>query len=138
MECPRCSGLEMEEYDADGGVLLRRCPECRSVWMDTADLTRALLHNNLPGLDTIGGRENLAEAAGTCPDDLTDLVVIESPKASGLQFAMCEVCAGVWLQGTAEDPAAGFGGEDGNALVAEVVDFFRAFAPAKTASNVRR
>jgi Zn-finger nucleic acid-binding protein len=131
MDCPRCSGVEMEELSLDDGTIVHRCTECSSIWIDSGDLTRALLHHNLPGLDGLGGRENLGEAAGTCPEDLTDLVVIESTDNGGHAYAMCEVCGGVWLEHGLDD--APFEGETGEAIIEQVVAFFRAFAPKNRA-----
>ena len=132
MECPSCHGLEMETQEANDGTPVERCENCSSVWIDSGDLTRTLLRHNQPGLDSLGGRENLAETAGTCPDDLTDLVVIESRKAPDLHYAMCEVCGGIWLAG--DEEAGRFEG-DGEALVQQVIGFFQSFAPAKTGNG---
>lgn len=130
MECPRCSG-EMQEFSTEASVVLGRCPECGSLWIDSGDLTRALLHHNLPGLDSLGGRENLGETAGMCPEDLTDLTVVDSSGAQDRSYALCEVCGGVWL--TEKGDGEGFDAEDGEALLGQLVEFFRDFAPAAKA-----
>ncbi len=126
MDCPRCSGVEMEEMSLEDETVIRQCSECSSIWMDTADLTRLLVHNNLTGLDALGGRENLEDSAGTCPEDLIDLVVIQSVKDDSLSYAMCEICGGLWLAQRAN--GSPFQGETGEALLDEVIAFFGAFA----------
>lgn len=124
MDCPRHSGVKMEEYEGEGGLVLLKCEECGGLWLDSGDLTRALLHHQLPMLDALGGQENLGEVAGTCPDDLADLTVIEARKNTEVAFALCEICGGVFLTGGEE----GFAGDNGDDLERSVVGFFREFA----------
>ena len=131
MDCPRCSGVEMNELVLEDETIVRRCEECSSVWIDTADLSRLLVHNDLPGIDALGGRENLDEAVGTCPEDLTDLMVIESAQHEGMAFALCEVCAGLWVERPLEGEE--FQGRTAEELVEELLAFFSAFAAPKRA-----
>ena len=126
MDCPRCSGVEMNDVLLEQDALVRICEECSSLWIDTADLTRMLVHHNLPSIDALGGRENLEEAAGTCPEDMTDLTVIESAQNDGLAFAMCELCGGLWLSRNAEGKE--FLGKKPEEIVEELLAFFGAFA----------
>ncbi|RMG13385.1 MAG: hypothetical protein D6729_15085 [Deltaproteobacteria bacterium] len=126
MECPQCSGIETEEHATDDGFVFDRCPECTSVWMDSAELSRLLLRNRLPGLDALGGRVNLSETAGTCPEDLTDLVVVEAIKKPDLTYAMCEICGGVWITPDGETFP-----EDAAGALASIVGFFKTFAAAR-------
>lgn len=127
MECPRCNA-EMQEFSVESGAVLGRCETCGSLWVDSGDLTRTLLHNNLPGLDALGGRENLEDTAGMCPEDLTDLTVVDSP-SGGPSYALCEVCGGVWLHERGD--GEGFEGEDADAILGQLLEFFRDFAPVK-------
>lgn len=124
MECPRCSGVEMEDLETESGSVLGQCPDCHSLWLDSGDLTRILLRHNLPGLESLGGRPNLGEAAGMCPEDLTDLVVVESPGNHGRAYAMCEVCGGVWI-------GEEFESESTEDLLEKVIAFFRSFGPSQ-------
>ena len=131
MDCPRCSGVEMNEMHLEDETPIRSCPDCSSVWIDSADLTRLLVHYDQPGIESLGGRENLDEAVGTCPDDLTDLMVVESTHGDEMSYAMCEVCGGIWLSRRVDGET--FQGETAEALVEEILDFFRHFAPTKSA-----
>jgi len=128
MDCPQCSGVELEELATDDGLVFAKCGECNKVWIDSGELTRALLRNRLPALDALGGRANLEEPAGDCPDDLNDLMVIEA-KRGDVSYAMCELCGGVWL----DNGGQGFETETGDQVLAEILTFFRGFAAATKA-----
>ena len=131
MDCPRCSGVEMNETYLEDETPLRLCPDCSSVWIDSGDMTRILVHNDQPGIDSLGGRENLDEALGNCPEDLTDLMVVESTHGEDLSFAMCEVCGGMWLLQRVDGKP--FQGETEAEIVEEILDFFRHFARPRRA-----
>lgn len=130
MDCPRCSGVEMNELILEGDTLVQHCTECFSLWIDAAELTRMLVHHDLPGIETLGGRENLEEAAGTCPEDMTDLTVIESAQNDGLSFAMCDVCGGLWL--SRSENGEGFQGENAKEIAEGLLAFFNAFAAPRS------
>ncbi len=121
LECPNC-GAEMTTLEGED-LSLTQCPECKGVWIDAADLNKALLHNDLPGLESLGGRENLDEVGGQCPIDLADFVVIEGPGKTPLRYDACEVCGGIWL-----GDGARFKGEKVGDILEEVVEFYREFA----------
>jgi Zn-finger nucleic acid-binding protein len=76
----------------------QRCGECGGVWLDNTDLTRILLHNNLPALTAMGGRANVEEMAGMCPSCNVDLVVVEGGERHSLHYDTCESCGGIWLE----------------------------------------
>lgn len=120
MECPQCN-QEMESLEGDD-VSVTRCSNCGGVWIDASDLNRVLLHHNLPGMESLGGRANLDEVAGQCPVDLADLVVVEGPGKPPMRYDACEVCGGIWL----EDQR--FDGEGVGPLLEQIVDFYREFA----------
>ncbi len=106
MDCPRCNAemvtLESEDHQ------LQRCEECGGLWVDSAELNRILVHNNLPVLDRFGGKSNLEEIAGTCPECKVDLTVVEGTGAnSALYYESCESCGGVFLE-PEEDSDGGF------------------------------
>ena len=96
MDCPQCN-VEMGEL-TDHDATLQRCGSCEGLWTDSAELNRILLHHNMPGLETMGGRPNLDEETGQCPVDLIDLIAVEGGPRHALVFETCEVCSGVWLQ----------------------------------------
>lgn len=41
MICPRCVGVEMEEFTKQG-VIIDVCPRCRGVWLDRGELEKIL------------------------------------------------------------------------------------------------
>ena len=126
MDCPRCS-VEMVSLE-DGATTISRCPECTGAWLDIADLNRMLLHHNLPGLETLGGRANPDEVSGTCPEDQVDLVVIEGGERRSLAYETCEVCGGIFLETGVEE-------DDVKALDEAIIDFYRRFGQPKGAAK---
>jgi len=96
MNCPSC-GVEMGTFESEDETL-RRCEECGSLWMDVSDLNRLLLQNNMPGLDSLGGKVNLDSLPGQCSDCLVDLVEVQnnSPQHP-LAYASCESCGGIFV-----------------------------------------
>jgi Zn-finger nucleic acid-binding protein len=124
MECPSC-GVEMVDLAGDDQTL-RKCGECGGLWLDIADLNRMLLHKNLPGLETLGGKVNPDAMSGQCPDCLVDLVRVEGgEKQAPLGYDTCEACGGVFLEEEFKDAA------DFEAAQAIIVDFFKRFSPRK-------
>lgn len=93
----------------------------RGIWIDVAELNRVLLHNNLPGLERMGGKVDPDAQTGTCPTDQVDLVGIAGGKRGSVLYETCEVCGGVWITAEREIDSA----KDAEA---EIVDFFKAFA----------
>jgi len=131
MDCPRDS-IEMKDVVGKDDATLSFCETCGGVWIDSADLNRLLLHNNLPGLESMGGKANLDELAERCPKDQVDLVVIEGgDKGHAQQYAFCEACGGIWLDIEVSEDA------DADAIEGEIVTFFKAFrrtvGPARSA-----
>src|SRR3954467_14034402 len=97
MDCPR-DAIEMKEIVGKDETTISNCQTCGGVWIDSADLNRLLLHNNLPGLESMGGKANLDELGERCPKDQVDLVVIEGgEKGQHQRYAYCEACGGIWL-----------------------------------------
>jgi Zn-finger nucleic acid-binding protein len=41
MNCPRCTGLSLQEIDRDG-ITLDRCEICRGIWLDRGELEKLL------------------------------------------------------------------------------------------------
>lgn len=122
MECPSC-GVEMVDLAGDDQTL-RKCGECGGLWLDIADLNRMLLHRDLPGLETLGGKMNAEAMSGQCPECLVDLVRVEGgEKSEPLGYDTCEACGGVFLEEEFKDA------QDFAAAEKIIIDFFKRFSP---------
>ena len=131
MDCPR-DLVEMKEIVGRDDTALSTCETCGGVWLDSAELNRLLLHNDLPGLESMGGKANLDELAERCPKDEVDLIVIEGGEKSDPQrYDYCEACGGIWLDLDAPEEA------DPEAIERLIIDFFKKFrraaGPARSA-----
>ena len=118
MECPQCN-VEMEELSGDD-MSLQRCSNCEGLWTDVAELNRILLHNNLPGLESMGGKPNPDELSRICPTDHCDMIVIEGGPKHSLRFETCEVCGGIWLEPEGQVSSV-------KEAIGELVGFFKRF-----------
>jgi len=127
MDCPRCS-VELTAITQDDSAV-NRCSECGGLWVDGNDLTKILLHANLPALNAIGGQINVDVLAGTCPACSVDLVVVEGGEKLSLHYDTCESCGGLWVEGEDVDDVPET--IDFKAAGAELTGFFRAFAKNK-------
>lgn len=126
MECPSCN-VEMADLEGDG-TTLRKCGECGGLWIDVADLNRVLLHHNLPGLESLGGKVDSAAVTGTCAECQIDLVRIPGgDRAAPLSYDTCEACGGTFIEADFEDAA------DAQAAFRNIVGFFQRFAQKKKA-----
>ncbi len=124
MDCPGCS-VEMSDLEGDD-MTLRKCGDCGGLWIDVAELNRILLHNNLPGLEALGGKMDADALTGHCPECQVDLVRVNGgPRSHPLQYDTCESCGGIFLESEFKDAA--------NAKIAEreIVDFFKNFSGKK-------
>jgi Zn-finger nucleic acid-binding protein len=97
MDCPRCT-VELAAITRDESSIYR-CSECGGLWVDGGDLSKILLHANLPALTAIGGSINVDELTGTCPACSVDLVVVEGGEKLALHYDTCESCGGLWVDG---------------------------------------
>jgi Zn-finger nucleic acid-binding protein len=97
MDCPRCT-VELAAITRDESSI-HRCSECGGLWVDGGDLSKILLHANLPALTAIGGSINVDELTGTCPACSVDLVVVEGGEKLALHYDTCESCGGLWVEG---------------------------------------
>jgi Zn-finger nucleic acid-binding protein len=105
---------------------VRKCGECGGLWIDVADLNRVLLHNNLPGLESLGGRVHAEALTGQCPECQVDLVRVEGgPRQHPLQYDTCESCGGTFLESEFQDAT------DVKVAFQEIVEFFRRFSGKK-------
>ncbi len=118
MDCPRCS-VEMAELKSDD-LVLNRCAQCGGLWGDVADVNRLLLHNNMPALQSLGGRVNPDAAEGQCPDCHVDLLAVEGGDRRSLRYDTCESCGGIFFQVEGEV-------EGVDAATAFIVDFYKRF-----------
>jgi Zn-finger nucleic acid-binding protein len=122
--------VEMKDVVGKDDTTLSNCETCGSVWIDGAELNRLLLHNNLPGLESMGGKANLDELGERCPKDQVDLVIIEGgEKSKPLAYSFCEACGGIWLD--IEVPE----GADAEQIEEEIVTFFKDFRRAAVPSR---
>jgi Zn-finger nucleic acid-binding protein len=121
MDCPVCE-VEMIAVESDDQTL-RKCGECGGLWVDVSDLNRLLLHNNLPGLETLGGKVDADAMTGQCPECHVDLVrVVGGEKNHPLSYDTCESCGGTFLESEFKDAA------DLKAAQQEIVAFFKDFS----------
>ena len=121
MDCPGC-GVEMTSLEGDEQTV-RKCAECGGLWVDVADLNRLLLHNNLPGLESLGGKMNTEALTGQCPECQVDLVRVQGgEKQHPLGYDTCESCGGTFLESEFKD-ATDFKGAQ-----SEIVEFFKQFS----------
>ncbi len=121
MDCPSCE-VEMASLEGEDQTL-RKCGQCGGLWADVADLNRLLLHNNLPGLETLGGKMDAEVLSGQCPDCKVDLTsVVGGERSHPLHYDTCESCGGVFLESEFKDAS------DYKTALREIVDFFKAFS----------
>src|SRR4051794_24451048 len=97
MDCPACN---VEMADLEGAeTTLRKCAECGGLWIDVSDLNRTLLHNNLQGLDRLGGKMDAEALTGQCSECLVDLVRVDGgDRNHPLHYDTCESCGGIFLE----------------------------------------
>jgi Zn-finger nucleic acid-binding protein len=123
MDCPGCN---VEMADLEGDMTLRKCGECGGLWVDVADLNRELLHANLPGLESLGGKVDANALTGQCPECQVDLVRVDGgARQHPLHYDTCESCGGMFLESEFRDAS------DQQAAKAEIVAFFREFSAKK-------
>jgi Zn-finger nucleic acid-binding protein len=128
MNCPGCA-VEMADLEGEE-TTVGKCSECGGLWIDIADLNRVLLHNNLPGLESLGGKVDGEALTGQCPECHVDLVRITGgDRHHPLSYDTCESCGGIFLESEFKDAT------DTHIAFKEIVDFFKAFqAKKKTAA----
>ncbi|MBM4378082.1 MAG: zf-TFIIB domain-containing protein [Deltaproteobacteria bacterium] len=128
MNCVSCN-VEMSDLAGDD-FNLRKCSECGGLWIDVSDLNRTLLHNNLPGLESLGGKLDGDALTGQCPECLVDLVrIMGGDRNHPLGYETCESCGGTFLESGFDDAP------DAKAAVVEIVAFFRDFTGKKKAAG---
>jgi Zn-finger nucleic acid-binding protein len=115
----------MSELAGDD-TTVRKCGECGGLWTDIADLNRVLLHHNLPGLESLGGKVDAEALTGQCSDCQVDLVrVAGGDRHHPLHYDTCESCGGTFLESEFKDAM------DAPQAFREVVEFFQRFRVTK-------
>lgn len=69
------------------------CAECGQ-WLDGTLLNALLLHSNLPGVASLGGRLAPDDATGTCPTCRVGLARLER---GDLFYEVCEECGWIFF-----------------------------------------
>jgi predicted RNA-binding Zn-ribbon protein involved in translation (DUF1610 family) len=106
------------------------CPDCAGLWVDGSQLNALLLHNTLPGLDSMGGRADPDADTGTCHTCGVSLVHIDAPaRRDSLSYECCEDCGFVAVPDGDSVPA------DIAAASASLVSFFRRFSAKPAAAK---
>ncbi|MDQ3262370.1 MAG: zf-TFIIB domain-containing protein [Myxococcota bacterium] len=127
MDCPSCN-VEMADLDGDE-TAVSKCGECGGLWLNVADLNRVLLHNNLPGLESLGGKLDADALTGQCPECQVDLVRITGGERNHpLSYDTCESCGGTFLESEFQDAT------DITIAFKEIVAFFQRFSNKKKAA----
>ena len=93
MNCPQCDS-EMAELVSPGDERIYACAECGE-WLDGTQLNALLLHSNLPGVASLGGRLAPDDATGTCPTCRVSLVRLE--RSPELFYEVCEDCGWIFF-----------------------------------------
>ena len=127
MECPSC-GVDMVDLEG-ADQALRKCGDCGGLWIDVSDLNRMLLHHNLPGLESLGGKVDPDALSGMCPECQVDLVRVQGgEKSSPVFYDTCESCGGIFLESDFKDAA------DFAAVAKKIITFFGGFIKKKKAA----
>jgi len=96
-----------------------------------SDLNRVLLHHNMPGLESLGGKMDPEALTGQCPECLVDLVRINGgDRHHPLSYDTCESCGGIFLESEFQDAS------DIKVACGEIVDFFNRFAIRKKTAAI--
>jgi Zn-finger nucleic acid-binding protein len=121
MDCPGCN-VEMADLEGEE-MTLRKCGDCGGLWVDVADLNRQLLHANLPGLESLGGKVDANALTGQCPECQVDLVRVDGgSRQHALHYDTCESCGGMFLESEFRDAS------DQKTAKEEIIHFFREFS----------
>jgi Zn-finger nucleic acid-binding protein len=125
MDCPGCN-LEMADLEKGDEKTVRKCSQCGGLWLDVADLNRLLLHNNLPGLESLGGKVDPEAPTGQCPECQVDLICIKGgDRHHPLSYDTCESCGGIFLESEVKEAG------DPQQIFSEIVAFFKQFSAKK-------
>jgi Zn-finger nucleic acid-binding protein len=121
MDCPDC-GVEMVNLEGDDQTF-RKCGDCGGLWVDVSDLNRLLLHQGMPGLESLGGKVLPDVEAGQCRECLVDMLHVEGgEKNHPVGYDTCEGCGGLFLESEFKDVA------DAKAATKQIVSFFTRFS----------
>jgi len=129
MNCPGCNADAPEVEEESDEV--HACEACGGVRIGASELNRLLLHNNLPGIESLGGKRVKDAAEASCRRCQVDMTRFEGGDRHDPEFyEICEECGCIFI---APDSAP-----EGDALAMEkgLVAFFRIFS-AKQKSAAR-
>lgn len=103
---------------------LRICSECGGLTFELTELNPILLHNNLPGIEALGGRAVPDGDVVECPTCHVDMTLLEGGDRQEPQFyEFCEECGRAFIAADSLD--------EGLDPEPKVVAFFRRFAVKK-------
>jgi Zn-finger nucleic acid-binding protein len=101
MNCPKCADGVLETATV-AGIAVDRCPRCRGIWFDPAELG-ALLKLDAADLKPLAGRPGtdpgLNARPGRCPRDGARLLRVVSARKRSVTLDTCPQCRGLWLDG---------------------------------------
>lgn len=83
----------MAELVSPSDECIHACAECGQ-WLEGTQLNALLLHSNLPGIASLGGRLVSDDATGTCGACRVSLVRLES---GHLFYEVCEECGWIFF-----------------------------------------
>jgi Zn-finger nucleic acid-binding protein len=111
-----------------GDGQIHACPECSGEFLDGSQLNALLLHSNLPGVDSLGGRESPEGPVGTCPTCQVDMVRIEK-RGTDMYYEACGDCGFIFAP--LEPPAP----TEFEGARKRLVDYFRGFTAKKAGAR---
>jgi Zn-finger nucleic acid-binding protein len=120
MNCPGCDA-ELANAEA-GDESLHICSACGGLSIGVSELNRLLLHNSLPGIESLGGRRGKTSGVSVCRTCQVDLTRFEGGNRHDPEhYELCEECGCVFLDGDSTSPGELAAAEK------ELVAFFRLF-----------
>jgi predicted RNA-binding Zn-ribbon protein involved in translation (DUF1610 family) len=120
MTCSQCAATMTELESGDDRLYV--CPECAGQWVEGAQLNALLLHANLPGVDSQGGRVMPDAETGTCGTCNVDLMRIEQARKGPLAYEACADCGFIFV------PFEPGSAADFEAAHLRLMGFFKKFA----------
>jgi Zn-finger nucleic acid-binding protein len=96
MNCPQCD-VEMTTLEGDEQISV--CAECSGLWVEVGSLNRLLLHNNLGGLESLGGRLSRDGSEAVCRECRIDMTRIEKKEEF---YETCEGCGNAFIYAQGE------------------------------------
>jgi uncharacterized protein len=96
IRCPVCAVVMVSE--GDHSLQLDRCPQCRGLWFDRAELDEYIKRQGRPRTDPLRDLERLPDAGHLlCPRCAKP--TLEPWRAASVLLSRCRQCRGVYLEG---------------------------------------